>query len=56
MTLVKRNGRSTAMPVVWDIFFDRDLFNWNNNLKNYGSSTPAVNIKETPDNFSPRFL
>jgi len=51
MTLVKRNGRSTAMPTIWDNFFDRDLFNWDNNFINYGSSTPAVNIKETPDNF-----
>ncbi|MDQ6901649.1 MAG: Hsp20/alpha crystallin family protein [Bacteroidota bacterium] len=51
MTLVKRNGRSTAMPTIWDNFFDRDLFNWDNNFTNSGSSTPAVNIKETPDNF-----
>jgi len=50
-TLVKRNGRSNIMPSIWDNFFNRDLFNWESNFANTGSSMPAVNIKETPDSF-----
>jgi len=51
MTLVKRNGRSSMTPSIWDNFFNRDLFNWDNNFANTGSSIPAVNIKETPESF-----
>jgi HSP20 family protein len=51
MTLVKRNGRSNVLPTVWDSFFNRDLFNWDSNYANTGNSMPAVNIRETPDNF-----
>jgi HSP20 family protein len=51
MTLVKRNGRSGVMPTIWDNFFTPDLFNWENNFANTGNSLPAVNIKETPENF-----
>jgi len=38
-------------PSIWDNFFNRDLFNWDNNFANTGSSIPAVNIKETPESF-----
>ena len=51
MTLVKRNGRSNSLPSIWDNFFDRDVFNWGSNFTNTGNSIPAVNIKETPENF-----
>jgi Molecular chaperone (small heat shock protein) len=51
MSLVKRNGRSELMPSIWDDFFNRDVFNWGNNFTGTGSSTPAVNIRETPDKF-----
>ena len=50
-TLVKRNGRSSVVPSIWNNFFDRDLFNWDNNFTSTGTSMPAVNIKETPDSF-----
>lgn len=50
-TLVKRNGRSALAPSVWDNLFNPDLFNWESNFANTGNSLPAVNIKETPDNF-----
>lgn len=51
-TLVKRNSnRSNIMPSIWDNFFDRDLFDWGSNFANSGNSLPAVNIKETPENF-----
>src|SRR6476620_1360781 len=51
MTLVKRNGRSSVLPSIWDNFLNNDLFNWDNNFTNTGSSMPAVNIKETPESF-----
>ncbi len=51
MTLVKRNGKSDYMPSIWNNFFNNDLFNWDDNYAGSGSSVPAVNIKETPDNF-----
>jgi HSP20 family protein len=51
MTLVKRNGRFDISPSIWDSFLNRDLFNWDLNFGNFGSSLPAVNIKETPESF-----
>ena len=53
MPIVKRNeGRVyNALPTVWDDFFNRDVFNWENNYANSGTSLPAVNIRETPENF-----
>ncbi|RYY49321.1 MAG: Hsp20/alpha crystallin family protein [Chitinophagaceae bacterium] len=49
MTLVKRNGSLlNPLPVLFDDFFNRDLFNWNNsNFSQTNSTIPAVNIKET---------
>jgi HSP20 family protein len=54
MSIVKRNnGRVSnySMPSVWDDFFNRDVFNWGSNYANSGTSMPAVNIKETAENF-----
>ncbi|OSZ81610.1 heat-shock protein [Chitinophagaceae bacterium IBVUCB2] len=53
MTLVKRNGNLlNPLPLLFDDFFNRDLFNWNNsNFSNTNTTIPAVNIKETPENY-----
>ena len=52
MTLVKRNGRrSEIVPSIWNNFFNNDLFNWESNFADSGTSVPAVNIKEKPDSF-----
>jgi HSP20 family protein len=53
MSLVKRNGNYlTGFPAFFNDFFSRDL--WNQGLdsfSNTGTTIPAVNIKETNDNF-----
>ena len=52
MSLVKRDNRSySTLPSIWDNFLNRDVFNWGNNFTNADNSMPAVNIKETPENF-----
>ena len=53
MTLVKRNGSLlNPLPVLFDDFFNRDLFNWGNSNFSYPNTTiPAVNIKETAENY-----
>jgi HSP20 family protein len=53
MTLVKRNGGLlNPLPMLFDDFFNRDLFNWNNsNFSASNTSIPAVNIKETAENY-----
>lgn len=53
MTLVKRNGNLfNPLPTLFDDFFNRDLFNWNNdNFSNTNTTIPAVNIKETAENY-----
>ena len=53
MTLVKRNGSLlNQMPVLFDDFFNRDLFNWGNqNFSETITTVPAVNIKETAENY-----
>ena len=53
MTLVKRNGSLlNQMPVLFDDFFNRDLFNWGNqNFSDTNTTVPAVNIKETAENY-----
>jgi|SRR3990170_7682773 len=52
MTLVKRNGSLNPLPALFDDFFNRDLFNWNNsNFSDTNTTIPAVNIKETADNY-----
>src|SRR6476620_1046081 len=51
MTLVKRNG-SLLNPMLFDDFFNRDLFNWgNSNFSDTNTTIPAVNIKETAENY-----
>ncbi len=53
MTLLKRNGSLlNQMPVLFDDFFNRDLFNWGNqNFSNTNTTVPAVNIKETAESY-----
>ena len=53
MTFVKRNGNSLSnFPTVFDDFLNRDLFNWGlNNFSDTNTTIPAVNIKETPDDY-----
>lgn len=54
MSIVKtNNGRVSeySLPSILDDFFKRDSFNWGSNYANSGTSLPAVNIKETTENF-----
>ncbi len=53
MTLVKRNGNLlNQLPMLFDDFFNRDLFNWeNSNFSDTNTTIPAVNIKETPEHY-----
>jgi HSP20 family protein len=53
MTLVKRNGNLyNPLPMLFDDFFNRDLFNWSNsNFSDTNTTIPAVNIKETAENY-----
>ena len=53
MTLVKRNGNfMSPLPVFFDDFLNRDLFDWGNlNFSDTNTTIPAVNIKETAENF-----
>lgn len=54
MSIVKRNNGGVSnytSPSILDDFFNRDVFNWGSNFTNSNTSMPAVNIKETPENF-----
>ena len=53
MTILKRNGNPLSnFPTVFDDFLNRDLFNWGlNNFSDTNTTIPAVNIKETPDDY-----
>jgi HSP20 family protein len=53
MSLIKRNGAAfPAIPSLFDDFFSRELFNWgNSNYSNTGTTMPAVNIRETGDDY-----
>ena len=53
MTIVKRNGHLlNNFPALFDDFLNRDIFNWGlSNFSNTNTTIPAVNIKETPDNY-----
>ena len=52
MTLIKRsNGLFPSVPSFFDDFLTKDVFEWSNANRSYGSSLPAVNIKEDSDNF-----
>jgi HSP20 family protein len=53
MTLFKRNGNSTSsIPILFDDFFSRELFNWgNSNFSSTNTTVPAINIREREDQF-----
>jgi HSP20 family protein len=52
MTLVKRtNNLFPNVPSFFDDFFVKDLMGWSNTNNSYGSSLPAVNIKEDDHGF-----
>lgn len=53
MTIVKRNGNlQSQFPTLFDDFLNRDMFNWGlSNFSDSNTSIPAVNIKETSDNY-----
>jgi HSP20 family protein len=53
MTLVRKTGNLlNPFPMLFDDFLNRDFLNWNNsNFSDTNTSIPAVNIKETPENY-----
>ena len=53
MTFVKRNSNLlNRFPMVFDDFLNRDIFNWGlTNFSDTNTTIPAVNIKETSDNY-----
>ena len=52
MTLLKRNGVMNPLPMLFDDFLNRDMFNWkNDNFSETNTTIPAVNIKETSENY-----
>ena len=52
MAIIRRsNSLFPSVPSFFDDFFTRDLFDWSNTNTAYGSSLPAVNIKEDDDHF-----
>ncbi len=53
MTIVKRNGGPLGQfPALFDDFLNRDIFNWGlTNFSDTNTTIPAVNIKETADNY-----
>lgn len=52
MSIIKSSRTRNAFPLLFDDFFNRDLFDWSvNNFSTTGTTVPAVNIKETADNF-----
>ena len=52
MKLLKRNGKNMNQFPLFDDFFGRELFNWGlSNYSDTNTTIPAVNVKETNDNF-----
>jgi len=53
MKLVTRNNNlGNQFPSFFDDFLNRDIFNWRlNNFSDTNTTIPAVNIKETNDNY-----
>lgn len=53
MSLVRRNGNLlNPLPMLFDDFFNRDVFNWSNsNFSDTNTTIPAVNIKETGEHY-----
>ena len=52
MSLVKRNRNVLFPPALFDDFFNKELFNWENgNFSSTLTTVPSVNIKENANNF-----
>jgi HSP20 family protein len=53
MTITKRNGSLlNNFPTLFNEFFNREFLNWGeSNFSNTGTTIPAVNIRETKDEF-----
>ena len=52
MTLIKRTESNWPFPSMMDNLFSRDLMDWStSNFSNTNTTIPAVNIKETDDDF-----
>ena len=53
MNIVKRNGNlQNNFPKFFDDLINRDIFNWGlSNFSDTNTTIPAVNIKETTDNY-----
>lgn len=53
MTLVRKNGSLlNPLPMLFDDLFSREWSNWgNSNFSNTDTTIPAVNIKETAENY-----
>jgi HSP20 family protein len=53
MKMVKRNSNLLSnFPSLFDDVLSRDIFNWGlSNFSDTNTTIPAVNIKETPDNY-----
>lgn len=53
MTIEKRNSNLlNNFPTLFDDFLNRDIFNWGlTNFSDTSTTIPAVNIKETSDNY-----
>jgi HSP20 family protein len=53
MTILRRNGNLlNHLPALFDDFFNRDLFDWNqSNFSNTNTTIPAINIKEKAGNY-----
>ena len=53
MTTLRRNGNFVnQFPTFFDDFLNRDIFNWGSqNFSTTNSTIPAVNIKETNDEY-----
>ncbi|MEO6733049.1 MAG: Hsp20/alpha crystallin family protein [Ferruginibacter sp.] len=52
-TVMRRNSNAfNTLPALFDDFFGKDPFNWRlSSFSDTGTTVPAVNIKETKDNF-----
>jgi len=52
MTLIRRSDRNWPIPSLIDNLFSRDLMDWSNtNYSTTNTTLPAVNIKETDDDY-----